>query len=117
MDVELKRDDDIVIFNIGGKVDSITTPEIQTFVEREITENDKKILFLITEMEYISSIGLNFFFYIYKKIKKIKGVFVVANPSAFIDELLEISGLKKVIHVSCDLEKAKLYLRENLPDR
>ena len=116
MNVGLQREEDLLIFKISGKVDSITTPEIQQFVESQITANDRKILFLITEMEYISSVGLKFIFYIYKKIRQIKGAFVLVNPSAFIDDLFDIAGLKKIINVAYDLEIAKQYLSENLTD-
>ena len=110
MNIKAIREGGILIFTLGGKFDAVGTPHIKKFVEEELKSGDDKILFDIAGIEYVSSTGIKYLLDLNKKIAAQNGKFAIANPSSFVTDLFDISGLNSVIEVSTDLKDASNYL-------
>lgn len=88
---------DVTTVALGGRLDTATAPELETYMENII--NDITDLVLDFEkLEYISSAGLRVILKIYKVVSK-KGEMKIIHVNETIDEIFDITGFGSFLNI------------------
>ena len=91
MKIEKFQDGDTLTLVLGGWLDTLAAPELDTVLE-ETSEDIKTIVFECKELEYISSAGMR---EIVAAAKRVKGNLTLKNISPEIKDVLDMTGLSK----------------------
>lgn len=91
MEITIKKEGDIVIFEISGNLDGTTAPEADEKIRPYVKESCKLILDM-KQCEFVSSAGLRTLLIIAKLLKKNQGTGVLVGVSEEVKEVMEMTG-------------------------
>lgn len=97
MDVEKVMQGETCVVNIKGRLDATTAPELDKYMGDVIDQGSLKIVFNLTDLEYVSSAGLRIFLVVAKKLKGLSGELSLAGLTGNIKEVVEISGFPSIL--------------------
>ena len=90
MTINQKREDEKLTIKIDGRIDTITAPELEAFINDNIA-GVKELVFDLSDMEYTSSAGLRVFLLTQKKMAG-QGEMIIENVQSDVMEVFEITG-------------------------
>ncbi|WP_027720290.1 STAS domain-containing protein [Maridesulfovibrio zosterae] len=99
MDIKNKKINDVNIVGVKGRLDAITSTNFEEAVCVLINSGENKIVFDLSELEYISSAGLRAILCSAKRLKAIDGQIAFANINGMISEVFEISGFGSMFNI------------------
>jgi anti-sigma B factor antagonist len=113
MDIEITifKEDDYSIVNVAGKIDAITSEQLEDKLLGIIEDGEKKIILDLAETEYISSAGLRVLIVVTKYLYE-SGSFCICNASDNVQEIIEMAGFNAFMTLYDDLEAAKTGMAE-----
>lgn len=98
---------DVVIVNMGGKLDTATSGEAETYLTNIMTEGGgNKLLLNFEELKFISSAGLRIVLATTKKLKGMGGDLKLCHLAPIVKEVFDISGFSMIIKVYDTQEEA-----------
>lgn len=95
--IEKKNEGTKDIVLLSGRLDTTTSPELESFVVKELTDT-QELVFDLAELEYISSAGLRVILNVQKLMNK-KGSFKLIHVSDVIEEIFEITGFVDILTI------------------
>ena len=95
MKIEKKQDGGKMTFKLEGWLDTQAAPELKAALE-ELPGDVTELTLDCAALEYISSSGLRQFVAAHKQMK---GAFTLANVSAEIMDVLNMTGFSKKLHI------------------
>ena len=98
MTIDEIRSDDKLQLNIHGKVDAVSSPELQTEVLKAFQKCPNVIL-NFADVTYISSAGLRALLIGQKTAGSKGGKFLIINANETVLDVLRVTGLGKVLSV------------------
>lgn len=98
--------DNVTIIAVSGKIDAITSNDLEIAINDQIYQNNNKIVIDLTEVNYISSIGLRILLIALKKVKLRQGDLKLASLQPFVREVFDTTGLTKIISIYPNQEEA-----------
>ena len=108
MRILLEKEQDYVIFHISGDFIISEIPKLKKEIEEAIEkEKIKKIIFDMSDVDFIDSAGLGLVANTYKTIKKLNGKFAVYGLKKKVAEIFKFAQLIKFINVYDNLDDAK----------
>ncbi len=97
MTVTLNRNGEELTVAIEGRLDTLTSPELEEKLEPELEETDKLVLDLST-LEYISSAGLRVLLSAAKAMDD-NGEMVVTNVRPEVMDVFEVTGFTDFLNI------------------
>ncbi|MCG8686950.1 MAG: STAS domain-containing protein [Desulfobacterales bacterium] len=97
MKLETVMQGNACVIRIKERLDATTAPELERHMEDTIEKGNHKIVFDLTQLEYVSSAGLRIFLVVAKKLKALKGEMSLAGLQGNIKEVVEISGFPSIL--------------------
>ncbi|MGN0616031.1 STAS domain-containing protein [Ruminococcus flavefaciens] len=97
MTVTMNRNDKELAVAINGRLDTLTSPELEEKLEPEL-DNTEKLIFDFEGLEYISSAGLRVLLSAIKVMDE-QGGMIVKNVRPEIMEVLEITGFVDFLNI------------------
>ena len=95
MTIEIKRNEELTIIEVAGRLDTITAPALDKAINEDI-EGTKDLVLDLANLEYISSAGLRVLLAAQKKMQRI-GSMKVKNVCDSIMEVFEITGFADIL--------------------
>lgn len=95
----------IQVIAITGRVDVISANDLEVFLN-DTVGNNSKMVFDLSDTEYISSSGLRVFLSALKMIKKRNGEMKLASLQPVIRNILDISGLSNIFAIYHNIKDA-----------
>ena len=95
MTIEIKRNEELTIIEVAGRLDTITAPALDKAINEDI-EGTKDLVLDLANLEYISSAGLRVLLSAQKKMQRI-GSMKVKNVCDSIMEVFEITGFADIL--------------------
>ena len=95
MTIEIKKNQQETIIEIVGRLDTITTPALDTAISEDIADT-KNLVLDVKGLEYISSAGLRVLLSAQKKMQKI-GSMKVTGVCAEVMEVFEMTGFADIL--------------------
>ena len=97
MTIEIKRNANEIVFEIMGRLDSMTAPTLEKSISDNL-DNIKSLILDFKGLEYISSAGLRVILSTQKKMQSI-GTMKVINVCELIKEVFEMTGFAEIIDI------------------
>lgn len=97
MDISVDTKDSSQIVRITGRLDSLTSPELEGWVDDCIEPLKGNLIMDFAQLEYISSAGLRVILNISKIMQKHGSKFSICNAQEHVREVFEISGFDSII--------------------
>lgn len=97
--------DSIQVIAISGRVDVISANDLETYLNNAIKKNSR-IVFDLSDTEYISSSGLRVFLAALKMMRTRDGEMKLASLQPVIRNILDISGLSNIFSIYHNLNEA-----------
>lgn len=106
--VEIKemQKGDILILQIKGRLDAISSQFAEKKIFDCITSGKNKLLLNFTDVDYLSSAGMRLLLRTTKKLKTVSGKLVVCSVTSNVMDVLKMSGFDHVIELSKTEEDA-----------
>ena len=98
MDITKNYDGKELTLNVGGRVDTVTSQDLEKAITSEEGNFDSLIIDF-SDLEYISSAGLRVLISTQKKLTKENIPMVINNASDTIKEIFKMSGFDKILAI------------------
>jgi anti-sigma B factor antagonist len=106
MNIEMRELKHVSVAKVSGRVDSATAPELEKALLGLLDAERSQIVVDLQETDYMSSAGLRVLVAMHKAAKKNGGGLCLAQPSARVQEVLDLAGLTPVFAVYPDVVEA-----------
>ncbi len=97
MKLELMSENKLYTIKISGRIDTLTAPELQTEFEKIEADADK-VVFDMTETEYISSAGMRVIVAVHRAMSSKKGL-VLKGLTKNVRTIINLTGFNKVLNI------------------
>lgn len=99
MEITSRKEKDITIVSVSGRIDAITAPDFESNLDGLITAGEKILLINLSGLGYISSAGLRSILSSAKKLKALSGEILFTGLTGPVDEVFQISGFKSIFKI------------------
>ncbi len=106
MNIETRDLKHVTVAKVSGRVDSSTAPDLEKSLQDLLDAGRNQLVLDLQETDYMSSAGLRVLVATHKTAKKNGGGLCLAQPSARVNEVLELAGLTPVFSVYPDVVAA-----------
>ncbi|MFI5170910.1 MAG: STAS domain-containing protein [Chitinophagales bacterium] len=110
--IDKKKNHTIVVKLDGRLVGEFQTIQLSEALDELIEEKYYRIVFDMTELEYINSTGLNFFLKILTKVRKFDGEVVVCSLNKLLKTLMVTTKLNSFFTICYDVADALGHLEK-----
>ena len=97
MKIEVKRNSEALVIEVGGRLDTTTAPQLEKTINENI-KNTTNLVLDLKELQYISSAGLRVLLSAQKKMQNI-GSMKVKNVCEEIIEIFEMTGFAEILTI------------------
>lgn len=97
--IEERAQGDAVVLKPIGRLDSITTPDMQDKVSEVLARQPSCLVIDFGAVDYINSTGLRIMLMAAKKLKVASGRLVLCGMRASVRSVFELSGFHKIITI------------------
>lgn len=106
MNISESRQGNVIILKVQGKLDSISSPELDKHLASLVESGSRQIVLDLAELEYVSSSGLRVFLTAAKSLKRTQGKLALVNLSVQVQQIFGIAGYESILPVSRTLKEA-----------
>ncbi len=106
MQVSINSRDDVCIIEILGRMDSISSKEIEAKLNHVIDHNKNRIIIDLAAVDYISSVGLRVLLSALKRQKERGGSIKLTSLQPFVRDIFKMTGFDRIFSISSDQEEA-----------
>ncbi|MEI6433903.1 MAG: STAS domain-containing protein [Bacteroidota bacterium] len=92
------------LFEIHGRVDGLTSPELKRTFDNEATAGRRKLIIDLSHVTYISSAGLRVILQTHKSLKQIGGELILVSAPPSVMEVFRVSGMTGFFTILPNLE-------------
>jgi anti-anti-sigma factor len=92
-----KINDGVCRFAAKGRVDSISSDMLLSNLEKALNEGQKTIILDMSQIIYLSSMGIRVILKVYKKAMESGGSFYIEHPSNVVENVLGMTALKEIL--------------------
>lgn len=104
--ISVSRKNNSMIVALEGRLDSLTSGELEAWVEESLSPPKCDVIMDFSQLDYISSAGLRVMLNMSKLIKKYSFRFVMCRVQDHVGEVFEISGFNSFIPLFKTLDDA-----------
>ncbi|ANG66295.1 anti-sigma factor antagonist [Chlamydia gallinacea] len=80
------------VFHLQGKLDGISSPEVQEIISQSLSEGAKNIILNCSNLDYMSSAGIRMLLQSYHQVGKNAGKIVLTSVPKTIEQTLYVTG-------------------------
>jgi anti-anti-sigma factor len=95
-----------VLLALAGRMDTVAAPQFEEACDPWLRGGEKTIVVDLTQLEYISSMGLGYLLSVNKKLQSSSGKLVVCGLTGMVKEVFRLSGFNKLFAVYDTAEAA-----------
>jgi anti-anti-sigma factor len=99
MEINSRKEKDIPVVSVKGRIDAVTAPEFEKNMSDLITKGEHNLIINFTDLEYISSAGLRSILATAKKLKAEGGKMLFTGLQGPVEEVFKISGFYSIFSI------------------
>ena len=99
IDITSREQNGVLIVEIEGKMGSVTSAEVEKYLNSLLDKGITKILLNLEKLDFITSTGLRVMLSTGQKLHKIGGKMAISNPNLTVKDILEMSGFSQIFNV------------------
>jgi anti-anti-sigma factor len=104
MKIITKEQDGVVCLKISGRLDAESAPQAETTVKGILKDGKHRLIFDLSDMEYISSAGLRIILMTVKELQLKKGKVVLSALTPYVKEIFDVSNFSSIIPITETVE-------------
>ena len=97
MQINTARDGSILTLALEGRLDTLTSPELENALKSSLSETDSLVLDF-SKIEYVSSAGLRVLLSAHKRMS-VQGGMKVTNVNEGVMEILKMTGFADILSI------------------
>ena len=101
MEIKKTQQNDILIIEPSGRLDSVTSPALDQYIAPNLI-GQPRLLLDLAALDYISSAGLRVLLGAAKKVKQLGGRLILCGLKPHIHEVFEMSGFLSILEIRPD---------------
>ncbi len=98
MTIDQMREGEALTLRVGGRLDTVTAPELEAVV-KDLPEDITKLVMDFETLEYISSSGLRVLLLAQKTMNE-RGDMVIKHVNDYILEIFDITGFSDILTIA-----------------
>jgi anti-sigma B factor antagonist len=106
MEIIEKKQNEIHIFKVKGRLDSNTSPELEKKIFGAIESKSLNMIVDFEDLDYISSAGLRVILKTSKTLKRSGGSIVLCSMQDYVKEVFEIAGFDVFLSIATKMNDA-----------
>ena len=107
MEITKRKEKDVMIISVKGRMDAVTAPEFEKDIIDLISKGENNFIINCSKLEYISSAGLRSILATAKQLKEKQGKILFAELFGPVQEVFKISGFYSIFQ-AYDTEQAAI---------
>ena len=104
MEINHKVENGILNVAIKGRLDAATAPVAEGEINKMLEGEENRLLFDLSDLEYLSSGGLRVILGAAKEIRRREGKVALAALKEYVYEIFEVSGFTAMISIKDSIE-------------
>ena len=110
MDLKFKRKNKTLIILVAGEIDHHSSKELRSKTESALEQmGGRNIIFGFQEVTFMDSAGIGVMIGRYKQVQSLGGRIAIACPNEKIEEMIQLSGLSRLLPTFVSLDAAIAY--------
>ena len=105
MEIQKKTENAVIIIKIDGRLDAATAPVAEGEINQALEGDQNRLLFDLSDLEYLSSGGLRVILGAAKEIRRREGKVALVALKEYVYEIFEVSGFNAMIPIKDTLEE------------
>lgn len=101
----------ILIIEVNGEVDTNTAGALESSLTQEFDKGARLLILELSQMDYVSSVGLRVLLAHLKKIKSSQGRMVLTGLNQEVQEIFDMAGFSSLFEISPSLSEARQILQ------
>ncbi|WP_022666049.1 STAS domain-containing protein [Desulfospira joergensenii] len=110
MEVFQENNNGIEVFSVKGSLDSNTSAEFETRIYAALEKGQRKLIFNLENMDYISSAGIRVMLKTAKDLKRMEGSVILCSLQDYVKEVFDIAGFDGYLNIEQNMEAALVKL-------
>lgn len=106
MDIDLRKEKNGTVVAIKGRMDAVCAPDLENLLAERINEGELSFIFDFSNLEYISSAGLQCILAAAKTLEEKQGRIALTSLQGTVKEVFEISGFDTLFPIYNTVEEA-----------
>ncbi len=106
MEIFQENNNGVEVFSVKGSLDSNTSTEFETRIYAALERGQRKLIFNLEDLEYISSAGIRVMLKTTKDLKRMEGNLVLCALQDYVREVFDIAGFDGYLNIEKNLEVA-----------
>lgn len=98
MGIHVEQHGDVIVVRLAGRLDSFTSPKIDSQLRTLIVQH-KKVVLNLNELEYISSAGIRLILSLSKQLEADQGTLVICCIQDSVLEVIKLTGFQQVLKI------------------
>lgn len=99
MKIEIKKEGEIFVVELEGRMDTNTSPDFQKELEDYYSKEGFNLILDFDKLDFVSSAGLRVLLLIQKKAKALSGKLVIKNVKPEIKEVFDMTGFSDILTI------------------
>jgi anti-sigma B factor antagonist len=99
--------EDLLIIGIEGALDTNTSGQLESTFAEHLDRGARRIILELTEMEYVSSVGLRVFLSSLKRLRASEGRLVLSGLNEEVREIFDMAGFSPLFEITPSLDEAR----------
>ena len=106
MQIDLDTKENISVFNLKGRLDSNTSPELEEVIASQLENGSSSLIINFENLDYISSAGLRVILKTTKDLKRREGKLMLCAMQDYVKEVFEIAGFDTFLPIVPTMDEA-----------
>ena len=99
--------EDLLIIRIEGALDTNTSGQLESTLAEHLERGARRIILELTEMDYVSSVGLRVFLSSLKRLRASEGRLVLSGLNEEVREIFDMAGFSPLFEITLSLDEAR----------
>ena len=99
--------ENLLIIRIKGALDTNTSAQLESTLADHLDRGARRIILELTEMDYVSSVGLRVFLSSLKRLRASEGRLVLSGLNEEVREIFDMAGFSPLFEITPSLDDAR----------
>lgn len=104
--INVMKKQEITCFYLVGQLDAHSAPKLETEIEKHIKQSDYKLLFNLSNLDYISSAGLGVFMSFVQDVRDRDGDIKFAELNEKVNNVMDLLGFNHIYDITLTEKEA-----------
>lgn len=114
MDIRIESHGDIDVLCLSGRLDLVSSSVLKDRVRQHLRDRRCHLVIACDDLSFVNSSGLGALISVLKNVRLLKGHLALCGLMPYVDEVFEITGLKKVFDTYATRDEAIGFIASSL---